>query len=175
MGNSRCDCCGFSNNKGIGVFFVHADRSAENNKKICILDLPGIEIFDPDLDVSNAAPALTEDRIENADILETDVAKGETTFHQNTMSFLHIRRNGNIKYNARSTIQTREFSASLLLLTTARRRFIKAARVARALQLCLPGSGMFALGHKRTFAVKNGMSALPPKADIRSAKADVRR
>ena len=26
---------------------------------------------------------------------------------------------------------------------------------------------MSALGHKRTFAVQNGMSALPPKADIR--------
>jgi hypothetical protein len=25
---------------------------------------------------------------------------------------------------------------------------------------------MSALGHKRTFAVQNGMSALPPKADI---------
>jgi hypothetical protein len=27
-------------------------------------------------------------------------------------------------------------------------------------------SSMSALGHKRTFAVQNGMSALPPKADI---------
>ena len=33
---------------------------------------------------------------------------------------------------------------------------------------------MSALGHKRTFAVQNGMSALPPKADICSAQADVR-
>ena len=28
---------------------------------------------------------------------------------------------------------------------------------------------MSALGHKQTFAVQKGMSALPPKADIRSA------
>ena len=28
---------------------------------------------------------------------------------------------------------------------------------------------MSALGHKRTFAVQNGMSALPPKADMCSA------
>jgi hypothetical protein len=26
---------------------------------------------------------------------------------------------------------------------------------------------MSALGHKRTFAVQNGMSVLPPKADLR--------
>jgi hypothetical protein len=31
-----------------------------------------------------------------------------------------------------------------------------------------------ALGHKQTFAVQNGMSALPPKADICSAPANVR-
>ena len=30
---------------------------------------------------------------------------------------------------------------------------------------------MSALGHKRTFAVQQGMSALPPKADIGSAMA----
>ena len=29
---------------------------------------------------------------------------------------------------------------------------------------------MSALGHKRTFAVQKGMSALPPKADIRRRK-----
>ena len=28
---------------------------------------------------------------------------------------------------------------------------------------------MSALGHKRTFAVQKGMSALPPKADIRES------
>jgi hypothetical protein len=33
---------------------------------------------------------------------------------------------------------------------------------------------MSALGHKRTFAVQNGMSALPPKADMCSATRDVR-
>ena len=33
---------------------------------------------------------------------------------------------------------------------------------------------MSALGQKRTFAVRNGMSALPPKADMCSALADVR-
>jgi len=33
---------------------------------------------------------------------------------------------------------------------------------------------MSALGHKRTFAVQNCMSALPPKADICSAVAHVR-
>ena len=33
---------------------------------------------------------------------------------------------------------------------------------------------MSALGQKRTFAVQNGMSALPPIADIRSAKTNVR-
>ena len=33
---------------------------------------------------------------------------------------------------------------------------------------------MSALGHKRTFAVQNGMSALPPKADMCSALAYVR-
>ena len=32
---------------------------------------------------------------------------------------------------------------------------------------------MSALGHKRTFAVQKGMSALPPKADICSALGDV--
>jgi hypothetical protein len=30
---------------------------------------------------------------------------------------------------------------------------------------------MSALGHKRTFAVQNGMSALPPIADMKSASA----
>jgi hypothetical protein len=33
---------------------------------------------------------------------------------------------------------------------------------------------MSALGHKRTFAVQKGMSAIPPKADMRSALAHVR-
>ena len=33
---------------------------------------------------------------------------------------------------------------------------------------------MSALGHKRTFAAQNAVSALPPKADIRSAQAYVR-
>ena len=33
---------------------------------------------------------------------------------------------------------------------------------------------MSALGHKRTFAVHKPMSALPPIADIRSAKTNVR-
>jgi hypothetical protein len=32
---------------------------------------------------------------------------------------------------------------------------------------------MSALGHKRTFAVQNGMSALPPKADMCGALAHV--
>ena len=31
---------------------------------------------------------------------------------------------------------------------------------------------MSALGHKRTYAVQEGMSALPPKADIRRHVAD---
>jgi hypothetical protein len=30
------------------------------------------------------------------------------------------------------------------------------------------------MGHEQTFAVQNGMSALPPKADIRGALTDVR-
>jgi hypothetical protein len=34
---------------------------------------------------------------------------------------------------------------------------------------------MSALGHKRTFAVQKGMSALPPKADIREADWHVSR
>jgi hypothetical protein len=33
---------------------------------------------------------------------------------------------------------------------------------------------MSALGHKQTFAVQKGMSALPPKADMCSALAHVR-
>jgi hypothetical protein len=33
---------------------------------------------------------------------------------------------------------------------------------------------MSALGHKRTFAVQKGMSALPPKADIRPCERHVR-
>ena len=33
---------------------------------------------------------------------------------------------------------------------------------------------MSALGHKRTYAVQKGMSALPPKADMCSATRDVR-
>jgi len=33
---------------------------------------------------------------------------------------------------------------------------------------------MPALGHKRTFAVQNRMSALPPKADMCGAASDVR-
>ena len=33
---------------------------------------------------------------------------------------------------------------------------------------------MSALGQKQTFAVQNGMSALPPKADMCSASIDVR-
>jgi hypothetical protein len=33
---------------------------------------------------------------------------------------------------------------------------------------------MSALGHKRTFAVQNGMSALPPKADIPGGDQHVR-
>ena len=33
---------------------------------------------------------------------------------------------------------------------------------------------MSALGHKRTFAVQKGMSALPPKADMCGATRDVR-
>ena len=32
---------------------------------------------------------------------------------------------------------------------------------------------MSAMGHKRTFAVQNGMSALPPKADMCSATRHV--
>ena len=33
---------------------------------------------------------------------------------------------------------------------------------------------MSALGHKRTFAMQNAMSALPPKADMCGATRDVR-
>ena len=33
---------------------------------------------------------------------------------------------------------------------------------------------MSALGHKQTYAAQNGMSVLPPKADICSANTDVR-
>jgi hypothetical protein len=33
---------------------------------------------------------------------------------------------------------------------------------------------MFALGQKQTFAVQNGMSALPPKADMNSRQLNVR-
>jgi hypothetical protein len=33
---------------------------------------------------------------------------------------------------------------------------------------------MSALGHKRTFALRNAMSALPPKADMCGATRDVR-
>jgi hypothetical protein len=33
---------------------------------------------------------------------------------------------------------------------------------------------MSALGQKQTFAMQNGMSALPPKADMCGAKSDVR-
>jgi hypothetical protein len=33
---------------------------------------------------------------------------------------------------------------------------------------------MSVLGHKQTFAVRKGMSALPPKADICGATSDVR-
>ena len=33
---------------------------------------------------------------------------------------------------------------------------------------------MSALGHKQTYAVQKRMSALPPKADMCGAKADVR-
>ena len=33
---------------------------------------------------------------------------------------------------------------------------------------------MSALGHKRTYAVQKAMSALPPKADMCGAQADVR-
>ena len=32
---------------------------------------------------------------------------------------------------------------------------------------------MSALGHKQTFAVQNGMSALPPKADIDWSQSNV--
>ena len=39
---------------------------------------------------------------------------------------------------------------------------------------CGKGRLMSALGHKRTFAVQKGMSALPPKADMCSATRDVR-
>jgi hypothetical protein len=35
-------------------------------------------------------------------------------------------------------------------------------------------TAMSALGQKQTFAPQNGMSALPPKADIRSANTNVR-
>ena len=35
------------------------------------------------------------------------------------------------------------------------------------------GRLMSALGHKRTFAVQNGMSALPPKADIDRGRRNV--
>ena len=35
-------------------------------------------------------------------------------------------------------------------------------------------SSMSALGQKQTFAVQEGMSALPPKADMCSAPGDVR-
>jgi hypothetical protein len=36
------------------------------------------------------------------------------------------------------------------------------------------GQGMSALGQKQTYAVQNGMSALPPKADMCGATSDVR-
>jgi len=40
---------------------------------------------------------------------------------------------------------------------------------------CFLLGAMSALGHKRTYAVQNGMSALPPIADMRSALAYVRK
>jgi hypothetical protein len=42
------------------------------------------------------------------------------------------------------------------------------------IKLLLSDQYMSALGQKRTFAVQNGMSALPPKADIRDYGWDVR-
>ena len=36
------------------------------------------------------------------------------------------------------------------------------------------GAPMSTLGHKQTFAMQHGMSALPPKADMCSATSDVR-
>jgi len=38
----------------------------------------------------------------------------------------------------------------------------------------VPKTGMSALGQKQTYAVQNGMSALPPKADIRCYLSNVR-
>ena len=50
------------------------------------------------------------------------------------------------------------------------------ARIVEALHLRIfrRVSAMSALGQKQTFAMQKGMSALPPKADMRSATWDVR-
>ena len=48
------------------------------------------------------------------------------------------------------------------------------SKKASRLPLLRPSRRMSALGHKRTFAVQNAMSALPPKADISSAQSHVR-
>src|SRR5262245_32592043 len=47
-----------------------------------------------------------------------------------------------------------------------------AVGTARRTAIC-GGAAMSALGQKRTYAVQKGMSALPPKADMCSAIADV--
>jgi hypothetical protein len=43
-----------------------------------------------------------------------------------------------------------------------------------SLRLVPQKGGMSALGHKRTYAVQTGMSALPPKADMSGTTCDVR-
>ena len=53
-------------------------------------------------------------------------------------------------------------------------RLLRAAVKSQQLPGAAAGYCMSALGHKRTFAVQNAMSALPPKADMCSALADVR-
>ena len=64
--------------------------------------------------------------------------------------------------------------AALLLDRAARLFFLFTNVCARSVAPSMSDGSMSALGHKRTYAVQKGMSALPPKADIGGWLGNVR-
>jgi len=69
------------------------------------------------------------------------------------------------------------FAATVTYMMNSRRLIVapeaKDGQSYRQKRVQRKGSSMSALGQKQTFAAQNGMSALPPKADIRRSSCDV--
>jgi hypothetical protein len=68
--------------KRVGIFLVDADRSAQHDQKVTALELRGLKSIHAGIKVSRFEPAPRKNGCQRAQILERNVTKNETCFHQ---------------------------------------------------------------------------------------------